>query len=193
MSKKVVYSKHEHGIGDFVYVDLLPDVKRARQFNVNVIIGLLLAVSLTYVLIFLPYRAATETFETLNGDNNDLRHEMVLTQEEFVGYEIDLTVLQFEDDIEELQDLKVDFNNLLDDVELQVGSDGDITFISYNAEINQLRVTVSMTNFYSFNTLDQKFLNLGWVVNSQYTEPSKIGDDVQYSATYILEVNPNAE
>ena len=37
MASKHIYAKSISGVSDFVYVDLLPDVKRSRQFNVNVI------------------------------------------------------------------------------------------------------------------------------------------------------------
>ena len=191
---KHVYAKSEHGIGDFVYVDLLPEVRRPRQFNVNVILSLFFAVLVVYILIFVPVSSKTTTLEELNSWNNDLAHEYTLIEEEFFGYEIDLEVIDFEAEIENLVDLRVDFNNLLDDVELEVNDvSGDISFISYSAEQSQLRVTVQLTNFYSYNTLDQEFLNLGWVVSSDYTEPEKNGSEVQYSATFTLEVDPNVE
>jgi hypothetical protein len=194
MAKKHVYTKSEHGIGDFVYVDLLPEVRRPRQFNVNVILSLFFAVLVVYVLIFVPVNNKTIQLEELNSWNNDLAHEYTLIQEEFYGYEIDLDVITFEEKIDTVRDLRVDFNNLLDDVELEVNDvSGNISFISYSAEQSQLRVTVELTNFYSYNSLDQEFLNLPWVTSSDYTEPQKDGSEVQYSATFILEVDPNVE
>ena len=66
MANKHIYAKSASGISDFVYVDLLPEVKRSRQFNMNVIGALFLGVFLSYVLIYMPFRAATEQYETLN-------------------------------------------------------------------------------------------------------------------------------
>lgn len=194
MSKKHVYAKSEHGIGDFVYVDLLPEVRRPRQFNVNVIIALLFTVVLIWVLVFQPVTLRTQQLEDLNSWNNDLHHELRLTNEEFLGYEIDLDVIEFEEQIEGLDGLRVDFNNLLDDVELEVDKvDGQITFISYSAENSELRVTVRIGSFYSFSELEHTLLNLPWVVSSNPIVPEKNGVELQYSATFILEVNPDVE
>ena len=85
MANKHIYAKSASGISDFVYVDLLPEVKRSRQFNMNVIGALFLGVFLSYVLIYMPFRAATEQYETLNALNNDLQHELILTNEEYVS------------------------------------------------------------------------------------------------------------
>ena len=86
MANRHVYMK---GNNDFVHVDLLPDVKRSRQFNVNVIVELTLAVVLSFVLIYIPYSRAIVDFEESNGINNNLKHELLLTQEEYDGYEIE--------------------------------------------------------------------------------------------------------
>ena len=194
MSKKIVYSKSEHGIGDFVYVDLLPHVRRARQFNMNVIVALLFAVVLTYTLVFIPIRAATIEYEALNGTNNDLKHELLLTREEFDGYEINLDIILFETEISGLEGYRVDFNNLLDDVELVVDEvSGNISFISYSAEIHQLRVTVELGSRYTFSSLKIKLLNIPWVLDAEATDEEE--DDINdvWVVTYTLEVNPNVE
>lgn len=194
MAKRHVYAKSEHGIGDFVYVDLLPEVRRPRQFNVNVIISLLFAVVLVWVLIFQPVTEKTMELENLKSWNNDLKHSLLLTNEEFVGYEIDLDVIAYEQEIDNLEVNRINFNNLLDDVELEVDKvNGEITFISYDAETSSLRVTVKINYFYSYNELDQGLINLNWVASSDYSDPEKNGDEVQYSATFTLEVNPSAE
>ena len=77
MAKKHVYSKDTTGFGDFIYVDLLPDVKRSRQFNVNVIIALLYAVVVGFIFIYLPYSDAVFHYEELSGINYDLKHELL--------------------------------------------------------------------------------------------------------------------
>jgi hypothetical protein len=197
MSKRYVYEKSEHGIGDFVYVDLLPQVRRARQFNANVIYALLFALILSYVLVFIPFRAATSEFESLNGINNDLHHELLLTQEEFAGYEINLDLITFEENIDGLANYRVDFNDLLDDVEIEVGNlidDAKITFISYSAENQQLRVTVALKYSVNFDLLDTAFEGLPWVLSSEAPVNYEIlGSSVLKVKTYTLEVNPNAQ
>jgi len=194
MSKKHVYSKSEHGIGDFVYVDLLPEVRRPRQFNVNVILSLFFAVITLYLLVFIPVTSKTAQLEDLNSWNNDLQHNFELINEEFRGYEIDLDVVNFETNISELETMQVDFNNLLDDIELQVNSlSGDITYVSYSAENSTLRVTVEMSVYSAYPSLDQLFLNLDWVTDSGEYTRVKNGDDTEYTATYTLEVDPSVE
>ncbi len=194
MSKKHVYTKNVNGIGDFVYVDLLPEVRRAGQFNVKVIVALAFAVLLTYFAIFIPYRDQTENFEQLNGHYNDLLHELTLTQEERDLHEINLDVIAFEQDIDELVLLRVDFNNLLDDVELKVlENGGEISVISYSAETQTLHVTVEMTNFYVFNSLEYDFIDLPWVLSTEFSDPTRSNGGVIYTSTFTLEVDPNVE
>lgn len=197
MAKKHVYEKSIHGIGDFVYVDLLPNVRRARQFNANVIIALLVGLVGAFFLVFLPYRDATTEYEILKGENNDLRHELTLTQEEFVGYGINLELVDYERQIDGLSDYRVDFNNLLDDVEIQVNNplvDGKISFISYNAETQQLLVKVEVTaQPENFDTLELLFRGLDWVETTSSTTYVRIGDTLQYEKTFTLEVTPNVE
>lgn len=191
---KHVYAKSEHGIGDFVYVDLLPEVRRPRQFNVNVILSLFFAVIAVYILIFIPVTRKTSELESLHSWNNDLQHEFSLIEDEFDEYNIDLTVIDFEDNIDNLDTLRVDFNFLLDDVELQVNEvSGGISFISYSAEDSKLRVTVQLVDRYTYDTLNQNFFNLPWVTYSSKTDPEKNGAEVQFSATFTLEVDPNVE
>ena len=196
MAKKVVYSKGEGGANDFVYVDLLPEIRRARQFNVNVIITLSYALVAAFVLIYMPYRAATVVFEEKNGLNNDLRHELLLTQEEFVGYEIDVDVIEFEDNIGLLSGIRVDFNNLLDDVELITDVyDGEISYIGYTAETETLVVTIQVTNNVAFNILNDNFRNLPWVLDSTKDEvtPITVDGTTIYQTSFMLEVNPDVE
>lgn len=194
MAKRHVYSKSEHGIGEFVYVDLLPEVRRPRQFNMNVIIALFVGVLAMYLLIFVPVTNRTIELEELHSWNNDSAHELTLIKEEYIGYNIDEEVISFESDITTLRGLKIDFNNLLDDVALSVDDvQGSITYVSYSAETSQLLVTVQITNFYKYNELDQIFLNRNWVLSTSYDEPTKNGDEVQYSSTFTLEVDPNVE
>ena len=194
MANKHIYAKSASGISDFVYVDLLPEVKRSRQFNMNVIGALFLGVFLSYILIYMPFRTATEEYETLNALNNDLQHELILTNEEFVGYEIDLDIITFEENIDDLVTHKIDFNNFLDDIELLADDyDGVIIYTNYSAESAELQVTIVNTSQYSFNILNNNLLELPWVSTSSYSIPRRTGDAVQYSSTYTLGVDRDAE
>ena len=197
MAKDFVYEKGVNSVGDFIYVDLLPQTRRGREFNSNVILSLLFALVALFVLVFWPYRNLTTEFEELNDLNNDLQHELVLTQEEFHGYQIDLSLVEYEGKISELTNYRVDFNYYLDDVELQVTNsiiDGRITFISYSAEREELQVTVVLTEKINFDILDTMFEGLDWVVNSNApSNAQRIGDTVEWEKTFILEVNLDVE
>ena len=198
MAKKIVYSKGFDGISDFVYVDLLPDVKRSRQFNMNVIITLTFAVVLSFVLIYMPFRAATEDFEELNGLNNDLKHELLLTNEELVGYEINLETISFEQRIDILKVYKVDFNNLLDDLEIlidlkNINYSTTLTEIRYDATSNRFEITVESTSNDIFNHLNNDFLNLNWVALSSYSQPEQLTNAVLWRSTFTIGVDRDAE
>ena len=193
MSKQI-YSKSYNGISDFIYVDLLPEVKRSRQFNVNVIAALFLGVVLSFILIYMPFRTATVEFEELNALNNDLVHELRLTGEEFEGYEIDLENIAFEEDIEDLTDYQVNFNNFLDDVELLADfREGTIVFTSFSADSSELLITVVISSPFTYSILNNDFLELPWVDSCDYSEPTRTGDAALYSATFMLGVDRNAE
>jgi hypothetical protein len=195
MAKKYVYQKNEHGYSDFVYVDLLPTVRRARQFNISVIAALLFAIVMIYVVIFTPYRQATIVFEEKNDIHNDLVHHLSLKEEEIDLHEINTTISAFEDDINRLIDYRVDFNYLIADVENEVSLlGGEITEISYSAEQQELQVVVKMTNFFTFSSLEANFRQLDWV-NSDTVESTdpELYADVYYIALFTLEVVPNVE
>lgn len=194
MPKKHVYAKDTTGFGDFVYVDLLPDVRRARQFNMRVIIALLITISFTFVLIYLPYSSATFELEDISSDNNDLQHELTLVNEEFTGNEIDLDAIAFQKDIDAISNLKTDYNDLYDYLFILVDlNDGRIKDAYFNMESAEIVITVSMVNNYRFNTLNNQILNLSWVVDSSYTDPVQYGDDIEYKGTFTIEVNLDAE
>jgi|LGOV01.1.fsa_nt_gb hypothetical protein len=194
MSKKHVYSKDATGFGDFIYIDLLPEVRRSRQFNVNVIISLLFAIVLAFFLIYRPYSDATFLLEDVSSINYDLEHEFALTQEEFNGYEIDIEAISFEEDIHEMEKLRVNFNNLIDDIELIVDANsGRIKEITYNAETKEIRVTVAIVSQFSYNTLNNNLLSLEWVSSSIYGVPVRQPDQVEYTSIFVIGVDYNVE
>lgn len=192
MAKRHVYSKDATGYGEFIYVDLLPEVKRARQFNMNVVISLLFAIVLAFFLIYRPYRDGTFELEEVTSLNNDLIHELSLTQEEFSGYEIDLEAIQFEDDIRGFELLRVDFNNLMDDVELIVDdNNGRLRRVTYNAKTDTLTFEVALISQFGYNTINNQLLILPWVAASDYGNIGKIG--VESISTFTIEVDYDVE
>lgn len=194
MSKKHVYSKDTSGFGDFVYVDLLLEVRRSRQFNINVILALLFAIVLGFFFIYRPYSAAIFDLEELNAINNDYEHELVLTQEEFTVYEIDLDAIGFEEDINEANQLRVDINNLVDDVLLKSTlNKGEIQSVRYNAETKQMLIEISIISQFSFDTLNDELLNLSWVEDVEHSAPTRYSNDVAYTSIFVIGVDYNVE
>jgi hypothetical protein len=194
MAKKYVYQKSETGVTDFVYIDLLPEMKNVRHFNVNVIIALLLLVVSAFVLIYLPYRNATVEYEELNGLNFDLKHELLLTQEEVQGYNIDTSVIGFQNDINDMKEYKLNFNNYIDDLVIvtQLQS-GRITEIAYSSDTNLFTVQIAIVTPFTYNILNNEILNLAWVSRSTYSTPTRLNGEVEYISTYEIEVNTDVE
>lgn len=194
MPKRHVYSKDITGLGEFIYVDLLPDIKRTRSFNVNVIASLLIAIVLAFFLIYIPYRDGTFELENAISLNNDLQHEYTLTEEEFDGYEIDLSAIRFEDNIETIEQLQVDFNNLMDFVELIVDERGGrIRTVEYDADDAIITLSISVISEFRFNSINDQLLNLSWVKDSEYSEPTRTGDGVEYTSSFVIEVEYDVE
>jgi len=192
--KKNVYVKGQYGVSDFIYVDLLPEVKRIRQFNGQVIVVLLMFVILSFVFIFLPYNSLVMEFEETNGLNEDLKHELALTQEEYIGYEIDTTTVAFSNDISDLEGFSVDYPGVLGDITLMIMQYGaSLVDFSYNLESEEIVVTVSMATFYQFEELNSQLHNISWVTNSTYTSPQRIGNEIVYHSTFTLGVDFNVE
>ena len=193
MAKKYVYQKSERGVSDFVYVDLLPEVKRARQFNMNVIIAGTIAVVATYFFIFVPFRMATNEYEEVNGHYNDLQHRLDLKEEERMLHEINLDIINFEQDINQLHGLNVDLNNYLD--EINIAADfrgGEVIEVIYNVEQETLLVRVIMINDQYFPILRNDFLAFDWVYQVSSSKKEDYGSIYQV-VQYTLEVTPDAE
>lgn len=194
MAKRHVYSKDTTGYGDFVYVDLLPEVRRARQFNMRIIVLLLYTISITFVLIYIPYSSATFEREEINAINNDLKHELTLTQEEYEGYEIDLDAISFQEDIDGMELSQIDYTNVLDTIKIYCDiNDGTIKDMNYSASNNSFSFSVSITQGYKFSTLEQQLLNLDWIESVTHTEPVKYNGEIQYTARFTIEVKTDVE
>ena len=192
--KKNVYIKGQYGVSEFIYVDLLPEVKRIRQFNGQVVVVLLMFVILSFVFIFIPYRALTTEFEETNGLNSDLKQELVLTQEEFAGFEIDMTTINFASDINGMENFIIDYEAWLGDIILLANQyNANIESVNLNLEQSSFDVTLSMSTFYRFEELNSTIQNIPWVSVSEYSTPQKVGDQILYESTYSLGVIVHAE
>jgi len=200
MADRKVYSKSSTSRSDFVYVNLLPDVKRARQFNVNILLIVFFTVLLTGIIVFIPYRNRTEELSTLNGNNSDLGYALILANEELRGYEINLNTINFFNRLTEVSNLTVDVNSYISEVQAEINTilqsplvNGEVTSFNYDLENNTLEVVVRFSSISTFTTLNNRFNDLDWVITSTNTEPVQSGVLVLYESTYSLEVDYNAE
>ncbi|QMS85924.1 hypothetical protein [Candidatus Xianfuyuplasma coldseepsis] len=194
MAKRHVYSKDASGYGEFIYVDLLPEIRRARQFNVNVVAALLFAIILGFFLIYQPYRDGTFLLEELTSENNDAKHAYLLTQEEFYGYEIDIDAINFENDIETISKLRVDLNNNIDTIQLIVDdNNGRLQSVSYDALNDELVVKIGHIDEFRFSSINNQILNIPWVADSTFKTAPPLGDSLLNIGTYTIEVNYDVE
>ena len=200
MADRKVYSKSSTSRSDFVYVNLLPDVKRARQFNVNILLIVFFTVLLTGIIVFIPYRNRTEELSSLNGENSDLSYALILANEELRGYEINLNTINFYNRLTEVENLTVDVNSYISEVQDKIDTilesplvNGEVASFNYDLENNTLEVVVRFSSISTFTTLNNRFNDLDWVIRSTNTEPVQSGVLVLYESTYSLEVDYNAE
>lgn len=192
MAKRHVYSKDVTGFGEFIYIDLLPKVRRSRSFNVNVISALLLAIVLAFFLIYQPYRDGTFELESETQRNYDLEHELFLTEEEFDGYEIDLAAIQFQEDIESIEELQINFNLWMLDITQRVPS-GGVRNVEFNAVTEVLVIDIAVINEFRMNSINEDLLDLPWVESITYTRPARLGDNLEFTSTFTIEVTYDVE
>jgi hypothetical protein len=192
MAKRHVYSKDITGFGEFIYIDLLPNVRRSRSFNVNVVSALLLAIVLAFFLIYQPYRDGTFQLESEIQRNYDLLHELELTEEEFDGYEIDLSAIDFEQDIENIEQLQIDFNTWMLDIEQLVPTNG-VRSVDYNAVTQTIIIEIAVINEFRIDSINTDILKLDWVQSTSYTTPSRTGDNIEFISTFTIGVIYDAE
>lgn len=194
MAKRHVYQKAMHGYSDFVYVDLLPQVKRARQFNVNVIVALLFMIVLTYILIFVPYTNYIVEYEELKAENQDLTHQLKLTNEEYAGYEIENDVIIFEDHINQISSLKVDLKDVMLDIEQDISNnDSDWVTFYYSADQQIINVIVQTSDYVNYSLIKSDLLSRGWVEYANYEQYKLLGDGHTYESTYTIGVDTSVK
>ena len=100
--------------------------------------------------------------------------------------------INFEGDIEDLEEFKVDFNFLLDDLKIQIelkniNYSTTLTEIQYDAAQNVFIITVESTSNDIFNHLNNDFLNLEWVSGSSYSQPQQLSNVVLWKSTFMID------
>lgn len=191
---------NRHYTGDedqnaFIEVDLLPQMRRPRQFNVNVLLIVLVAVFASWLLIYLPLNGRQDELDEALERNNDLTNEEVFINETIDSYGIEAERIDFQDNLETARGLQTNYADQLagiDNAIHVIEPDGRFTDVSYNAVGNRFDVDVALTRQISFQNVNIEILELDFVQDSSYTSPVPIDDTSWYRARYTIEVDPDA-
>ena len=157
---------------EFIYVDLLPDVRRPRQFNVNIILIVLIAVFLTWLLIYWPLSGRQSQLDEALDRNNDLRIQEEVLEQQITTYRIDRSRIELFDNIEEAlahQIMMTQYHDELKAAVTSVESGGTIDVINFNVSTNTITLRVSLQRQLSFDNVNIAFLDLPFVESSSYT------------------------
>lgn len=179
----------------FIFVDLLPDVKRPRQFNVNVILVVLLAVFLSWLLIYWPLSGRQEQLDAALEENNDLIHQRGQVNEEIEGYRIEPDLVDFRENIDAVESLQKDYSAPLNDFEAAIGfieSSGSVIRIEYNAITDQYTLLVLMSQQLSFSNVRIELLEIDFVESAAVDQIHSPTGTSRYQGRFTIEVNDDA-
>jgi len=156
----------------FIYVDLLPDVRRPRQFNVNVILIVLIAVFLTWLLIYWPLSGRQNQLDAALDANNDLTTQREFLDQQINTYRIDRDRIDLLENIELAIDHQInvlEYHDALYNAVTSVESEGRIEIINYNVSTNVITMRVHLQRSLSYDNVNIAFLDLPFVEGSSYT------------------------
>ncbi len=167
---------------DFIYVDLLPHMRRPRQFNVNIILIVLIAVAATWLLIYWPLSGRQEMLDDALNRNNDLQIQRDLIDEQIAVYRIDEDRITLMENIDTALEHQLEVMEYRDDLLAaihRVESGASIKSLNVDISANTITLRVELTRNLSYENVNIEFLELPFVKNSTY-------DD---SGLYTLEVH----
>lgn len=180
---------------EFITVDLLPDVRRPRQFNVNVILIVLVAVFFSWLLIYWPLNARQNDLDKALEINNDLNNAEAMLEEQVQEYRIDTEVLTFAEYIDRINTLYTDYEALDQGIQaaiLAIEPSAHFTFYSYNAVNQTYTIRVSLSHFLMFDDVLIGLYELDYVLDASNNEPTSPSDTSRYEARFIIEVDIDA-
>ena len=191
MANRKYRSKYTNESNEFIHVDLLPNVRRPRQFNVNVLFVVLFAVIFGWLIIYIPLANRQETLNEVTELNWDLQTERELRTQQLVGYGINPERIDFAQRIDEADNLNIDFHVYsLELTEVIARYNGQIQLVRYDALRTEFFITVRMNNVFDFESLNWDFEELGFVVSSSHTNPLPV--DLQtYTSNYTIKIEVN--
>ena len=193
MANRKYQSRYTAESNEFIHVDLLPNVKRPRQFNVNVLFVVLIAVILSWLIIYIPLSSRQERLNEVLATNNNLQNQLLLVNEELVGYNIQQNRINFNNAINQAEDLQIGFSTYLDMFDADVSQyGGDIVFVRYDAVGERFVIEVVLNTLDDFQELEWDLEEYAFVINAEFTTPL-LTPGGRRRAEFILEVDFDAE
>jgi len=188
------YMGKETGEHEFIYVDLLPNVKRPRQFNVNILYIVLIAVAASWFLVYMPLANRQETLDRVLEQNNDMVNQLLLLNEEVTGYRIEQNRIDFSNQLDRVELMQTNYLDVYQPVRNIISNyNGQITQLRYDAVTEELQVVVILNTEFVFQNLNLELLEQDFVTYSSHTTPTQQAGTVRYRATYTIGVDINVE
>lgn len=150
MANQRYRGKRDQISGDFIHVDLLPDVKRPRQFNINVIYVVLFAVLLSFLLIYWPLSNRQETLTTVIEENQDLSHELSLMRAVRNGLNLEPEQISLYNLQNRIDDLAVDYFGYYETINAIMESE------PYNAQVIRFEYLAATNTFDLLVTIERE-------------------------------------
>jgi len=157
---------------EFVYVDLLPNIRRPRQFNVNIILIVLVTVFFTWLLIYWPLNSRQEEYDAALERLNDLRTQESFIEEQIETYRIDRNRINLSDSIEAARDHQVHVMHHISDLEVEIDridSNASIEVIRFDLSDNLIILRVPLQRTVDYSGLNRRFIDLPFVIDSSYS------------------------
>ena len=193
MANRRFQAKGQQMANEFIYIDLLPDMRRPRQFNVNILLVVLFAVILSWIFIYFPLSARQARLDAALELNNDLQFQLLLVNEELVGLNIQQNRVNFLRVVERVEHHQIDYQDYFLLIEELIESyDGRVRFVRYSAVNQQFDIIVELNTAIESRSLNWDFIDLPFVRNSSNTTPS-ITQNFTYTAVFTIEVTLDVE
>ncbi len=180
---------------EFVTVDLLPAMRRPRQFNVNVILVVLVAIFFSWLLIYWPLSGRQNTLDEVLEQQNDLENLLVSLQDQEAEYRINADAMAFQRQIDEILELQTDYEMALDDIKAAVlSTEANARFIRYDYNVVEETFTlrVALPRSITFQNVRIALLELEYVNSVTYPAPERLEFSTQFASTIVMEVDIDA-
>ncbi len=175
-NRKFQSSTPQQARNEFINIDLLPDVKRPRQFNVNLILVVLIGVVFTWLIIYLPLTGRQSRLDAALETNNELQYQLILVNEEISGYNIEQHRIDYANQIETLETLGIDFDRYMETLMPAIlNNNTDITFVQFDADTMRFTFRVRSSNQINFMFIEDTLYEHDDIVDS--IQRGAISDD----------------